>query len=153
MNHYTEVLNHIKTLAESDIFINHVNQGYFNEVDLDKFVVPTLLNIDIQGASFTNGSTITFTVELACLAQRDINNEVNTDTFWKNDNKVDNMNETLFCLNRIWNKLYIDYDKSNITASENPTLEPIYFGTTKILDGWSLNFEIELPNTELNLCQ
>lgn len=153
MNQYTEVLNHIKQIAESDVFVNHINEGFFSEVDLDKWVVPTLLNIDIQGAAFNNGSTILFDVELACLAQRDINKEVNTDDFWKNDNKVDNMNETLAVLNRIWNKLYIDYDKVDITSSANPTLEPVYFGTTKILDGWRMVFQIEVPNTTLNLCQ
>ena len=109
MNHYTQILEHIKSIAEQDSFVNHINQGFFSEVDLDKFIVHTLLNIDVTGAGFTNGSTINFNVEVACLSQRDINKDVNTDSFYKNDNKVDNMNETLSVLNRLFNKMYLDY--------------------------------------------
>ena len=153
MNHYSELLYYIKGLAEADPFINHVTQGEFAEADVDKMVLPTLINIEIVAGGFTNGNTITFDVELACLSIRDINKEVRTDDFWLQDNKVDNMNETHAVLNRLWNKMYVDFEKENITASENPSLAPIYFGTSKLLDGWLLTFTVEMPNTVINLCQ
>jgi hypothetical protein len=153
MNQYSNLLYYIKQLAEADSFINHVTKGAFSEVDVDKMIVPTLVHIDITGGSFTNGSTIIFNVSLACLAQRDINKEVRTDDFWLQDNEVDNMNETLAVLNRLWLTMYKDFEKHNITSSENPSLEPIVYGTAKILDGWVLTFDVEMPNTTINLCQ
>mgnify|MGYP000845967368 CR=1 FL=1 len=82
----------------------------------------------------------------------DINKEVVNDKFWKNDNEVDNLNETLAVLNRMWTSMYRDFEDVNITASENPSLEPLIYDEKNILDGWALNFTIELPNTTLNLC-
>jgi hypothetical protein len=153
MNHYTQLLYYIKQLAEADAFVNHVTQGSLAEADVDKMIVPTLVNIAITGGSFTNGSVIVLNVELACLAQRDINKEVRTDDFWLQDNEVDNMNETLAVLNRLWLTMYKDFEKQNITSSENPSLQPIVFGTAKLLDGWLLTFDVEMPNTTINLCQ
>jgi flagellar basal body P-ring protein FlgI len=153
MNHYTQLLYYIKQLAESDSLVNHVTQGNISEVDVDKMIVPTLVNVTVTGGSFTNGSTVNLDVEIACLAQRDINKEVRTDDFWLQDNEVDNMNETLAILNRLWLTMYKDFEKNNITASENPTLSPIIYGTAKILDGWVLTFTVEMPNTTINLCQ
>lgn len=153
MNQYSELLYYIKGLAESDPFINHVTQGTLEQSTVDKMIIPTLVNIFISGGGFTNGNTITFDVELACLSQRDINKEVRTDDFWKQDNEVDNLNETHAVLNRLWNKMYVDFEKENITSSENPTLTPIIFGDAKLLDGWLLTFSVEMPNTTINLCQ
>ena len=153
MNHYSELLYYIKGLAEDDPFINHVTQGELVEATVDKMIIPTLINISITGGGFTNGNTITFDIELACLAQRDKNTEVRTDDFWLQDNEVDNLNETHAVLNRLWNKMYVDFEKENITSSENPRLTPIIFGDAKILDGWLLTFSVEMPNTIINLCQ
>ena len=153
MNQYSELLYYIKGLAEADPFINHVTQGTLEQSTVDKMIIPTLVNIFISGGGFTNGNTITFDVELACLSQRDINKEVRTDGFWKQDNEVDNLNETHAVLNRLWNKMYVDFEKENITSSENPTLTPIIFGDAKLLDGWLLTFSVEMPNTTINLCQ
>jgi len=153
MNHYTQLLYYIKQLAEADPFINHVTKGNLDEADVDKMVIPTLINIDINSGSFTNGNTVNFTVELACLAQRDINKEIRTDDFWLQDNEADNLNETHAVLNRLWLMMYRDFERNNITASENPSLTAIVFGTAKILDGWLLTFDVEMPNDVINLCQ
>jgi hypothetical protein len=153
MNHYTQLLYYIKQLAEADPFINHVRKGNLDEADVDKMIIPTLINIDINSGSFTNGNTVNFTVELACLAQRDINKEIRTDDFWLQDNEADNLNETHAVLNRLWLMMYRDFERNNITASENPSLTAIIFGTAKILDGWLLTFDVEMPNDVINLCQ
>lgn len=153
MNQYTELLYYIKSLGESDDFIKHVTRGDFGEVDVDKMVIPNVLNIEITSGSFSNGQTVLFDVELACLAQRDINKEVRTDDFWSNDNEVDNLNETHASLNRIWTKMHKDFEERMIKASEDPELTPVRHGTAKLFDGWRMNFSIEMPNSKLNLCQ
>lgn len=152
MNHLSQLYTYIKQIAEEDINVNHVTKGNISEVDLDKIIIPTVINININSGSFTNGNTINFTVELVCLAQRNINKEVRTDDFWGQDNEVDNLNETHAILNRMWLKMYRDFDKNNITASENPTLTAIIFGTAKLMDGWLLQFDVEMPNDKISLC-
>ena len=152
MNHYSELLYYIKGLAEADPFINHVTQGEFAEADVDKMVLPIVLNIEINSGTLPD-NIVTFDVELACMSQRDINKEVRTDDFAKQDNEIDNFNETHAVLNRIFNKMRLDFEKSNITATENPSINKITFGTSKLLDGWLLTFTVEMPNTTINLCQ
>ena len=153
MNQYTQILYYLKELAERDGFVNTVKQGEISELDIEKTNIFPLVNIAVTGGGFTNGSTITFNVDLRCLSIRDINKEVVNDKFWKNDNEVDNLNETLAVLNRMWTTMYRDFDENNITASENPSLEPIIYDEKNILDGWVLTFTIEVQNTTLDLCQ
>lgn len=153
MNHYTELLYYIKQLADSDEFVNTVTQGTFDKIDLDKGNLFPLVHISINQAQFSNGSTVSFNVQLGCLNIRDINKEIVADKFWKQDNEVDNLNETLAVLNRMWLKMYVDFEDNNITSSENPTLEPQIETRHNILDGWIMDFTIEMPNTTINLCQ
>ena len=152
MNQYTELLYYIKSLGEADGFVNTITQGEFDKVDLDKANIYPLLHTSISGANFTNGQTVVFNVQIGCLNQREKNKHVNTDKFFRNDNEVDNMNETLAVLNRLWVNMYKDFQDNDITASENPSLEPMFEDRTNLLDGWIMTFDVELPNTTLNLC-
>jgi hypothetical protein len=152
MNQYTELLYYIKQLAENDSFVNTVTKGDFEVLDLDKANIFPLVHVNIFNAGFTNGQTVTFGVQIGCFDIRDINKEVNTDKFWRQDNEVDNHNETLAVLNRMWLKMYTDFEENNITASENPTLEIQSFERSNLLDGWILDFEVEMPNEVINLC-
>ena len=150
MNQYTEVLYYIKSLGESDVFVNTITKG--QEIDLNKGNIFPLLNIDINTGSFTNGQTIIFNIELSCLDIRDINKEIVNEKFWSNDNEVDNHNSTLATLNRLWLIMKRDFNENNITASENPPLQKITFSDKNLLDGWSLTFDLEIPNTTISLC-
>ena len=154
MNQYTEILTYIKTLGEADPFVNTITQGDFSRLDLDKGLIFPLLHITVLGGNFNNGSTVVFNLEIAALQQRDINAEIRTDKFWQQDNEVDNMNEMLAVLNRLWLNMYRDFAENDITASENPNLEIIDASTTiNNIEGWKLTFDLEVPNTTINLCQ
>lgn len=152
MNQYTQLLYYIKQLAEADPLVNTVVKDTQN-IDLEKNNIYPLVEINIDTAGFTNGSTLTFGVLLVCVDIRDTNKEIITDKFWSQDNEVDNHNTTLAILNRIWTSMYRDFESNNITASENPTLDKMTQENTNLLDGWGLSFTVELPNTDLNLCQ
>ena len=153
MNHYTQLLYYIKQLAEADQFVNTVTKGSFEDLDLNKKNIFNLLHINISGGSFTNGNTVIFDIQLGCFGIRDINKEIVNDKFWEQDNEVDNHNETLAVLNRLWLKMYTDFEKNNITSSENPTFEIQSFERHNLLDGWIMTFQVEMPNTIINLCE
>lgn len=153
MNQYTQLLTYIKTLGEADGLVNTITQGDFDRLDLDKGLIYPLLHITITGGNFTNGSTVILDVEIAALQQRDTSPEISTDKFWQQDNEVDNMNEMLAILNRIWTNMFHDFAENDITASETPSLDIIdQSTTTNNIEGWLLSFQAELPNTTINLC-
>lgn len=153
MNQYTELLYYIKQLAEADVLVNTVARGPMDSIDLEKQNLYPLVHLDITAGAFSNGQTVLFDVEIACLDIRDINKEIiEADKFWPNDNEVDNHNATHAILNGIWSKMFRDFEANNITASEDPTLEKITFGEGNLLDGWLLSFTVEMPNDTINLC-
>ena len=151
MNQLTQLYLYLKQLADEDDLVNSVMKTV--DIDLKKEVMFPLVNINIVSGSFTNGSTVQFNIELACFNQRDINKEINTDDFWGQDNEVDNHNLCVAVLNRMWLNMYTDFEQNNITSSENPTFELGSFEGAKLVDGARLTFTVEVPNTELSLCQ
>jgi len=152
LNHYSEILNYIKEIAEGDIYINTITQGA-QRLDLNKANIFPLLNIEITSAGFPSEGTLQFSLIVSCLSIRDINKEVMSDKFNLQDNEIDNLNETLAALSRIWKIARRGFINNNISASDNPSLDPIIFDDKNLLDGWSMSFDIEMPNTELDLCK
>lgn len=151
MNQYSEILNYIIALAQKDSFINTTTQGEASDALLDKNSIYPAFSIDISSGSFT-GSTIIFNVMLTCVQQRDINSEIVNDKIYNNDNEVDNLNETLASLNRIWSIMHSDIYHKNITSNE-ATFDRILDENKDGLDGWSLSFDIEIGNTDLSICE
>lgn len=152
MNQYSELLYYIKSLADADELVNTITKGDFEKLDLDKKNIFPLVHINITDGGFTNGSVVRFGVQIGAFDIRDINKEIQTDKFFEQDNEVDNHNLTFAILNRMWLQMYVDFEKNNITASENPSLEIQTFTRGNLLDGWILTFEVEVPNTTINLC-
>jgi len=152
MNQYSELLYYIKSLADADELVNTITKGDFEKVDLDKKNIFPLVHINITDGGFTNGSVVRFGVQIGAFDIRDINKELQTDKFFEQDNEVDNHNLTFAILNRMWLQMYVDFEKNNITASENPSLEIQTFTRGNLLDGWILTFEVEVSNTTINLC-
>jgi len=153
MNQLTQLYQYAKQLADADVLVNATRKVDFNKIDLDKEVVFPMFNIFITSGNFTNGSTVNFNVQMGVFTPRDINKEINEDPFWNQDNEVDNHNTCIAILNKIWNQMYIDFGENNITSSENPTFELGFFEKGKLLDGAILTFDVEVPNTDINLCQ
>jgi len=153
MNQLSQLYQYFKILFESDLLINSVRKLNPDAMAQDKELVFPLANVWIDAGSFNNGSTIIFNVVLSCWDIRDKNNELITDQFWGQDNELDNHNMALAVLNRVWNKMYVDFPQFNITASENPSFEMGSMEGHKLLDGAVLTFDVEVPNTTLNLCQ
>ena len=152
MNHYSQILNYLKTLAEQDSFVNTVTQGDMSDVDINKMNVFNLVHIDVLTAGFTNGQTITFDVEILSGQIRDSNKQDEGVKFWNQDNEVDNLNETMAVLNRMWFKMLIDIEEQNIRVTETADLNQVTEWNKNLIDGWLMTFTIELPNTTISLC-
>lgn len=154
MNHYSELLTYIKSLLEQDPLVNTITQGDFDKVDLYKMNIYPLAHIYLGDVQFTNGQTIQMNVSIGAMNKRDSNPEVNEDKFWNNDNEIDNYNEMLAVLNRLWTKMYTDFEYAGITASENPQVTKRGQDLDKNkLEGYQLEFVVTMPNSTLSLCQ
>ena len=154
MNHYSQVLNYLKTIAEQDDFVNTVTQGDMSNVDINKMNVFNMVHIDVLTGNFsTTHQTITFDIEIMCGQLRDSNKQDEGDKFWNQDNEVDNLNETMAVLNRMWFKMVTDFTDQDIRATDTASLDQITEWNTNLIDGWLMTFTIELPNTTINLCQ
>ena len=153
MNAYSELLSYIKLLAENDPFVNTVTKTGGADLDTQKANVFPILDIFITGDTFPSNAVISFNVALTCINLRDINKEVINDKFFENDNEIDNHNETLAVLNRIFLLMIRDFANNNITASESPGIDKIEFEGTNIYDGWTLNMQVQVPNTTISLCK
>lgn len=153
MNGYTELLKYIYKLGQEDIFINTCTQGDVELVDISKKNIFPLLHVQVGNCSFPSGSVVRFDVQLGVFDIRDINKEPITDKFWKQDNEVDNLNETLYSINRIWQLMLNDFEENDITASESPSLQQATLDKENLIDGWIMTFQVDVPNIEMNLCQ
>lgn len=151
MNAYTQLLRHIKQVAESDPYITTILHRLPEDFDWEKGNIFPILNISALAGTFSSTSTIQFDITLTCVDKRDINNQDVNDKFWSNDNEVDNHNATLSHLSNLWLQLNRDYSRQNITASDTPTLEQIEFEGMNLVDGWSITFQVEMP-MDVSLC-
>ena len=154
MNHYSQVLEYLKGLAEADDFVNTVTQGDMSDVDLNKANIFNMVHIDVLSFSFGEGGrTIIFDLELLSAQVRDSNKRDEGTKFWGQNNKIDNLNETMAVINRMWLKMLVDFEDNNINVVSSSPAQEVTEWNTNLLDGWLFPFSIELPNTTINLCQ
>lgn len=153
LNHYSELLKYLKQLALEDEKVKSVTQGIFDDLDLKKGQERNLVHVSVTGGSFgTDSSTVNFNIQLGAFADRRTYNLDEVDGFYGNTNEVDNLNTTLAIINRMWSIMVNDFQEADIDATDTPTLLP-YWNAANDLDGWILNFEVEMPNNVIKLCE
>ena len=152
LNQYSELLTYLKQLFESDPLVNTVTKGNIDELDLNKMDISPLVHILVTNPNFNNAQAITFDVEVTVVDVVDVNKEVNTDKFWENDNEVDVLNETLAIINRAYSILLRDFQDKNITAIQNAVAQEVSANKDNMI-GWTLPFQVIMPNDKISLCQ
>ena len=151
MNAYSQLLRHIKSMADEDEYITTVLHRLPEDFDWEKGNIFPILNISALAGTFTSTSTIQFDVTLTCVDKRYINKEDVNDKFWSNDNEVDNHNSTLSAISNLWTRINRDYSRENITASDSPSITQIEFEGVNLMDGWEITFQVEMPMS-VSLC-
>ena len=152
MNQYTEILKYLKQLLESDPLVNTVTKGDFSKLDLNKMDISPIAHILVTNPDFNNVQALTFDVELTVVDVVDINKEVNEDKFWGNDNEVDVLNETLAIINRAYSKLLRDFENKGYNAIQNAVAQEVSANEDNMI-GWTLPFQLIVPNNTISLCQ
>lgn len=154
LNHYTQITEFIKQLAESDPLVNKVTQGFADEIAFDKMVLYPLVHLFVSNFTLAeNGSTVLWDVQIGAMKMRDVTNEITTDNYYKNTNEVDNFNETSAILIRLVSRIIAEFESKKITVSSISSAEKLALEYGKNLDGYIMGLTLEIPNTDISLCQ
>lgn len=151
MNQYSELITYLKELLERDPLVNTVTKGNLSDLDLNKMDISPLAHIMVTNPNFNNAQAITFDVELTVVDLVDENKEVNSDKFWNRTNETDVLNETLAVINRAYSMLLRDFEDKGFTAIQNAVAREVE--TINNMIGWTLPFQVMMPNDTINLCQ
>ena len=151
MTGYYTILDKLKTHFDADPIVNTVTQGDIFQVDLNKQTIFPLTHIMVNSSTLTP-NTQTFNVSILAMDIVDISKVEVTDLFQENNNELDVLNTQHAVLNRayqqmlhgnLWDDLFV--------IEDNPSLEPFTERFENYLAGWTMTFDITVPN-EMTIC-
>ena len=154
MQGFYNLSNKIRETLQLDEFVNTVTYGDLMEVDLNKQTIFPLSHFMISGATMQS-NVWNFSVSLLCM---DIVNESKNyadgipGEFRGNNNEQDVFNTQLAVANRLLElllrgDLYVD----KYQLDGNPTLEPFVDRFENKLAGWTVTFNVLIPN-DMTIC-
>jgi hypothetical protein len=151
MNGFYTIIDKLKAHLDADIFVNTVSEGDIFKVDLAKQTIFPLAHIMVNTATF-EGNVIRFNVSLIAMDIVDISKDEVANIYLGNDNEQDVLNTQLVVLNRAYElmrrgELYRDL----FEVDGNPTCEPFTERFENLLAGWTMTFDVLIPN-EMSIC-
>ena len=151
MREFYKVVDYLKTTLSNDINVHTVTHGLKSMMDIDKKNIFPLAHLQVTSSTVSNAMA-TFTFEIAVVDLRNISKKPVTNKFLGNDNELDNLNTCHAVLNRLVSILQNQNNNDNIQLVNIPTLQPIIFEDSNLLDGWRTDIELIIPNNEINVC-
>jgi hypothetical protein len=151
MREFYKVVDYLKTTLEADVNVHTITHGLRSMMDIDKKNIFPLVHLQVLSSTPNNGS-VTFSFEIAVVDLRNISKQIVTDKFLSNDNELDNLNTCHAVLNRLVAILINKNNDYAIQLVNAPTLQPIIFEESNLLDGWRTDLELVIPNNEIIVC-
>lgn len=154
MQGFYNLSDKIRETLQLDEFVNTVTYGDLMEVDLNKQTIFPLSHFMISGATM-QGNVWNFSISLLCM---DIVNESKNyadgipGEFRGNNNEQDVFNTQLAVANRLLELLHrgdLYVDKYQLDG--DPTLEPFVDRFENKLAGWTVTFNVLIPN-DMTIC-
>jgi len=151
MNGFYTIIDKLKAHLDADIFVNTVTEGDIFKVDLAKQTIFPLAHIMVNTATF-EGSVIRFNVSLIAMDIVDISKDEVANIYLGNDNEQDVLNTQLVVLNRAYELMRRGDMYSDLYQVDgNPTCEPFTERFENLLAGWTMTFDVLIPN-EMSIC-
>lgn len=147
---YTAI-DKLKAHFDADALVNSVSEGDIFQVDLAKQTIFPLVHIMVNNCSFET-NVLRFNISLIAMDLVDISKTENTSVYLGNDNTQDALNSTLAILNRAYDIMLhgsLAYDLFQIDG--NPNCEPFTERFENLLSGWTMTFDVLVPN-EMTIC-
>ena len=151
MTGYYDITSTLKTALLEDDFVNTVNKGAFNDVDIAKQTIFPLSHLRVENISHED-SALRFSIALELLDIVDISNEQTNDRFRGNDNKDDVFNTQL----GVGVRLVERFRRGDLFTSEyeyggSANYEQLDNEYENGLSGWRLTFDI-LYKHDMTIC-
>lgn len=151
MKGFYDITEALRYHFESDAIVNSVTEGDIFEVDLNKQTIFPLVHVMINNASFET-NVVRFNVSLIAMDIVDISKKATTDIFRSNSNEQDVLNTQLEVLNRAYAMmLHGNLWDDGFVVDGNPTCEPFTERFENYLAGWTMTFDVLIPN-EVTIC-
>ena len=151
MTGYYDLLNGLKTHFDSDAIVNTITQGDIFQVDLNKQTIFPLTHIMVNSSTLGD-NTMTFNVSILAMDIVDISKVEVTDLFQENNNELDVLNTQHAVLNRAYQQmLHGNLWDNKYVIETDPTLEPFTERFENLLAGWTMTFDVVVPN-EMTIC-
>jgi hypothetical protein len=147
---YTAI-DKLKAHFDADALVNSVSEGDIFQVDLAKQTIFPLVHIMVNSCSFET-NVLRFNISLIAMDLVDISKLENTSVYLGNDNTQDALNSTLAILNRAYDVMLhgsLAYDLFQIDG--NPNCEPFTERFENLLSGWTMTFDVLVPN-DMTIC-
>ena len=151
MNGYYYVVNAIKDYLKNTNFINTVTIGDIFKVDLNKQTIFPLSHIIVNNATIGENNT-SLNISILFMDIVDESKQLVTDVWDGNDNEQDVLNTQLALASKLTSDLIRGYLYSNLIQIANaPTAEPFTDRFENKVAGWTLTFDVIIPN-DMTLC-
>jgi len=151
MREFYTTIDFLKSLLQEDINVHTILHGLKSTMDINKKNIFPIAHIQVTNSTIQTGY-VGFTFEVVAVDLRNVSKQMVTDKWLGNDNELDNLNTTHAILNRLLTKLRNTRNDFKIDLNNEPSLQPIIFEETNLLDGWRTEIELIIPNNEINVC-
>jgi hypothetical protein len=150
MNGYYSIVSEIRDYIKSLGLVNTVTIGDIYDVDLDKQTIFPLTHIISNNAQLTQ-SQIILNLSILFMDIVDESKEQRINVFDGNDNELDVLNTQLAIANRFTNEVLRGDYFNNYDIIGTPTAEPFVDRFENKIAGWTLTFDIAVPN-DMTIC-
>jgi hypothetical protein len=150
MNGYYSIVSEIRDYIKSLGLVNTVTIGDIYDVDLDKQTIFPLTHIISNNAQLTQ-SQIILNLSILFMDIVDESKEQRLNVFDGNDNELDVLNTQLAIANRFTNEVLRGDYFDNYDIIGTPTAEPFVDRFENKIAGWTLTFDIAVPN-DMTVC-
>ncbi len=142
---YYNFLGKIKAALLEDTNVNTVTSGDIFDIDLNKQTIFPLSHLIVTGGSYDNG-IYTITASLFCMDIVDISKS-------DSDNEDDVLNTQLAVITKLLERLNRgDLSDELYQLNGVPSFESFTDRFENKLAGWSLEFEVQIPNITIGIC-
>ena len=151
MTGYYDLITRIKEHFENDAIVNTITQGDIFRVDLNKQTIFPLVHIIVNNVQFVQ-NVQQCNISVLAMDIVDISKDETENIFDGNDNELDVLNTHLAVLNRMYEFLRrgdLYDDKYQVTGT--PTCEPFIDRFENKLAGWTMTFDVLIPN-DMTIC-
>lgn len=151
MKGFYDLLEKIKWHFDNDPLVNTITQGSIADVDLNKQTIFPLVHLMVNSSTLQS-NTMKFNVSLIAMDIVDESKEQVTDIYRGNNNEIDVLNTQHSILNRAYEMMHRGqlWDEMIVIEGE-PLLEPFVDRFDNLLAGWTMTFDIVMPN-DMTIC-